>query len=341
MDIFIGLLEKEFPVFLVIPEFLYPKLFASISKDYSKNIVLINITKWSFSEFIYKYLIFFIERTKSGDHFHYPLNPLFMFHVFSKTSYSMSLCHSSNLPSFKAKSGGLILQRLSLKWAKNIDILNASLFDIFTESFPKYISKSTVTPGGTYIRKVNVKKDIEKDKFVFLSRLALGKGVETFIELVPQIDSYIKEKYSLSIPFHIFGDGILNQFVKERVDYLKQNGINISYGGFVAVETILPSTRCLFSMQGATNYPSRVIAEALSYGCNVIASDTGDTREFGELKGLFYYSTIDELFSAIDDVMNEKFDTKEIADEAVVRFSSEEYIDYFYRIFSENSCNQK
>ena len=90
-------------------------------------------------------------------------------------------------------------------------------------------------------------------------------------------------------------------------------------------------------MQEATNYPSRVVAEALSYGCNVITSDTGDTREFGELKGLFYYLTINELFSAIDDVMNEKFDTKEIADEAVVRFSSKEYIDYFYRIFSENS----
>lgn len=94
-------------------------------------------------------------------------------------------------------------------------------------------------------------------------------------------------------------------------------------------------------MQDATNYPSRVVAEALSNGCNVIASDTGDTRDFGELKGLFYYSTIDELFKSIDNVMNDKFKTNEIIDSAVVRFSSEDYINYFYRIFSEDNCKQK
>ncbi len=96
-----------------------------------------------------------------------------MFHLFSKTSYSMSLCHSSILPSFKSKSGGLILQRLSIKWAKNVDILNASLFDMFTQSFPKYITKATVTPGGTYLRKVNVGKNIEK---------ALKQSMKRFID---------------------------------------------------------------------------------------------------------------------------------------------------------------
>lgn len=261
-----------------------------------------------------------------------------MFHLFNKTHYSMSLCHSSTLPSFKSKSKGLILQRLSMRWAKNIDILNASLLHIFAHSFAKYISKASITPGGTYIRKINIKKNNEKNKFIFLSRLVPGKGVETFLELVPQINLYIKEKYSLDVPFYIFGEGSLKQFVIEKINSLKESGIDINYGGFVAVENILPSTKCVFSMQETTNYPSRVIAESLSYGCNVIASDTGDTREFGELKGLFYYLTINELFSAIDDVMNGKFDTKEIADEAVVRFSSKEYIDYFYRIFSENSC---
>lgn len=323
---------------MIIPKFLYPKLFENISEDYSKNIYLLNMNSWSFVKFIYQYTIFFIKNVKSGEHFHYTLNPLFMFHLFYNTTYSMSLCHSSNLPSFKTKSGGLILQRLSIKLANNIDILNQSLFDIFVNLFPKYTSKTSVTPGGTYIRRINIKKDIKKDKFVFISRLTLGKGVETFIELVPQINSYIKEKYSFNISFYVFGEGILSEFVIEKIIYLKKRDIDINYGGFVAVENILSSTKCVFSMQEATNYPSRVIAEALSYGCNVIALDTGDTREFGELKGLFYYSTIDELFSAIDDVMREKFKTKEIADGAVVRFSSEEYIDYFYRIFSENSC---
>lgn len=296
------------------------------------------MNKWSFIKFMYQYTIFFIKNAKSCDHFHYPLNPLFIFHLFNNTKYSISLCHSSNLPSFRSRSKGLILQRLSFKWSKKIDILNASLLEVFSHSFPRYTSKASTTPGGTYIRKINLEKNIKKDKFIFLSRLAPAKGVERFVELVPAIDRYMKEKYSFSISFFIYGDGILKQFVKEKVNSLKQDGINISYGGFVAVETILPSTKCIFSMQDATNYPSRVIAEALSYGCNVIASDTGDTRDFGELKGLFYYSTIDELFKSIDSVMNDKFKTNEIIDSAVVRFSSEDYINYFYRIFSENNC---
>ncbi|QKF58967.1 glycosyltransferase [Aliarcobacter lanthieri] len=324
-------------MFLVIPKFLYPKLFKNISKDYSKNIFLLDMNKWSFIRFIYQYGIFFIKNAKPSDHFHYPLNPLFIFHLFNSTSYSISLCHSSDLPSFKSRSGGLFLQRLSMKWAKNIDILNKSLFNIFAHSFPKYISKTSVTPGGTYIRKQDIKQDIKKDKFIFLSRLAYGKGVETFIKLLPQIDSYVKNKYSLAISFYIFGDGILKQFVKEQVDYLKQSGIDINYGGFVTAETVLPNTKCIFSMQDATNYPSRVIAEGLSYGCNVIASDTGDTREFGELKGLFYYSTIDELFRAIDNIIMDEFNINDIIDSAIVRFSSESYINYFYRVFNENN----
>lgn len=338
-DIFIGLVEKGYPVFLVIPKFLYPKLFENISQDYSKNIYLLDMDKWSFLKFLYQYSKFFIKNVKSGDHFHYPLNPLFMFHLFNNTTYSISLCCSVNIPNFKTKSGGYLLQRLSLNSSKNIDILNVRILDIFVKKFPNYISKTTLTPGGTYIRKINLEKKIKKNKFTLISRLIPEKkGIETYLEMVPQIHTYIKNKYSLVVPFYVFGEGVLKQFVIEKINSLKESGIDINYGGFVAVENILPSTKCVFSMQETTNYPSRVIAEALSYGCNVIASDTGDTREFGEIKGLFYYSTIDELFSSIDDVMNEKFDTKEIADEAVVRFSSKEYIDYFYRIFSENSC---
>lgn len=312
-------------------------LFENISKDYSKNIFLLDINKWSFLKLTYHFAKFFIKNAKAKDHFHYPLNPLFVFHLFSNTSYSISLCHSSNLPSFKSKSKGLIIQRTSLKWAKNIDILNASLFKKFSYAFSKYIPKSSITPGGTYIRKINLEKNIKKDKFIFISRLTKGKGVERFLKLAPEINTYIKENYCISVPFFIFGEGILNKLVKERVSYLKLTGMDINYGGFIAVETILPSTKCIFSMQDETNYPSRIIAEALSYGCNVIASDVGDTREFGKLKGLFYYSTTNELFKSIDEVMNKKFNIKEISDSAIVRFSSQNYIDYFYRIFNEDA----
>ena len=55
-DIFIGLVEKGYPVFLVIPKFLYPKLFENILEDYSKNIYLLDMDQWSFVNFLLKML---------------------------------------------------------------------------------------------------------------------------------------------------------------------------------------------------------------------------------------------------------------------------------------------
>lgn len=338
VDIFIGLVQKNMPVYLVIPSFLYIPLFEEIKEEYSKNIILLEINKWSFVKFCYKFFLFFIKKSRPGDHFHYPLNPLFFFHLFNKTTYSISFCHSSIIPSFKSKSGGLILQRLSIRWSRKIDILNISVFDSFVKKFPKYAKKVTVTPGGTYIRNIEIKEN-NRDKIVFLSRLVPGKGVDTFIELVQKIDKYLKNKYSLTIPFYIYGEGPLKEYVIEKTNELKGNNIDIIYGGFAKVSDIFPNSKCVFSLQDVTNYPSRVIAEALSYGCNVIASDTGDTKEFGNLLGLWYFSTIDELFEKIDFILENKFNSNEIINSANKRFTSEKYIDYFSQVFDNYDVN--
>src|SRR6185312_1644365 len=91
--------------------------------------------------------------------------------------------------------------------------------------------------------------------------------------------------------FRIAGYGPLQEHIAQRVAFLAGAGVPIAFIGYAAADALLPATAVVLSMQEVTNYPSRVVAEALMAGCAVVVRDTGDSREFGsDLPGLVYCS---------------------------------------------------
>jgi glycosyltransferase involved in cell wall biosynthesis len=118
--------------------------------------------------------------------------------------------------------------------------------------------------------------------------------------------------------------------------------VPIVFVGYADSEKLLASAAVALSMQEITNYPSRVIAEALVSGCAVIVRDSGDSRQFGnDLPGLVYCDCElkpTELAGQIEELVTRIMDdtkySKEISEAARQRFNSKAYIDYYRSIIS-------
>jgi len=81
--------------------------------------------------------------------------------------------------------------------------LNKTVLNEFVENNKSLKNKCTQTPNGTYFNS-NIENKINKKKckFVFISRLVNGKGVDKFLEIIPSIDKIVKTK-ELTPSFHI------------------------------------------------------------------------------------------------------------------------------------------
>jgi hypothetical protein len=97
----------------------------------------------------------------------------------------------------------------------------------------------------------------------------------------------------------------------------------------------------VLSLQQQTNFPSRVVAEALVSGCGVVVRDSGDSRRFGELPGLAYCrdpldaaDLAGAISALIRQVQGNPAFCREIRTAALARFSSPEYLRYFDALLS-------
>lgn len=336
VDIFKGLVEQGHDCYLVLPSFLKNRLLNELDVFFLNNVIYIDMNKWSYLAFCYKLYFLLIRSQGNETHFYYPLNPPFFLHLLNnKCSYSISFCHSSLVPKITLKSYGLTMLRLASIFAKNIDVLNQPILEEFLISNPWAKNKCSLTPKGTYVSKTGIGKIKEKyNKFVFMSRLIENKGVDVFIKLVPEINRILADMGIVNPSFHIAGEGPLSEYVIHEVKNLKAQDINIYYEGFCEPRDIFKDAICVFSLQNITNFPSRVIAEALCHGCHVIALDTGDTKNFGNLAGLHYldieYKYLNEIIKYI--ISFEAVVARRISTESIEYFSSKEYIDYFYNL---------
>lgn len=332
VDIYKDLVFQGKECYLVLPMFLKNTLLGNVDDFILSNVKFIKMYKWSYIFFCFKLFFSIVIKEKKGAHFHYPLNPPFFLHFFSKNTFSISFCHSSLVPKFTTESFGLTFQRMASSYATRIDILNKPVLDAFLAKNPWAYNKVSLTPKGTYVSIQKVKEDLfKKNEFVFMSRLVKGKGVESFLKLIPVVNK-IYEDYNLAKPsFKIAGDGDLREFVEAELLILNKININVEYCGFVDPDCIFKDALCVFSLQEKTNYPSRVVAEALSYGCNVIVLDVGDTRSFGNMEGLHYLNT---SYNNLESILLEisppdKKTAYKIAKNAKNIFSNSSYLDYF------------
>lgn len=336
VDIFKGLIEQGHDCYLVLPGFLKDRLLNELDDFFLAHVITIDMNRWSYLTFSYKLYFMLIRNSGYNSHFYYPLNPPFFLHILNKKcTYSISFCHSFLIPKITLKSFGLTMLRVASIFSKNIDVLNQPVLDDFLISNPWAKNKCSLTPKGTYVAKNGIDKIQEKsNKFVFMSRLIEGKGVDIFIKLVPKIHRILTEIGIANSSFHIAGEGPLIAYVVEEVEKLKTCNINAFYEGFCRPKNVFNNALCVFSLQDKTNFPSRVIAEALCYGCHVVALDTGDTKNFGNLAGLYYldieHKLLNEIIKCI--VSSNAVTSSIISKESIEYFSNKEYIDYFYKL---------
>lgn len=255
----------------------------------------------------------------------------------------MSMVDCTRVPALFGGTVASTWSWLSFFFAARIDVLSPSIFS----AMQRYSTapKMSLTPGGTYLLPPTVKVVCKVPTVVFLSRLIPGKGVEDFLNVLPEIWTKMRERSPRLVSFQIAGYGSLEPGVIARVAELADMGVPVSFVGYVTADELFSVSAVVLSMQDITNYPSRVVAEALMLGCGVIVRDTGDSRKFGDdVPGLLYCSAqLDarELASQIEllleCVLHESGFQDSVRSVASNKFSAGQYIDYFRGVIVNNA----
>ena len=167
-----------------------------------------------------------------------------------------------------------------------------------------------------------------------------GKGLELFLKLIPNIQNLMKCNSHIDLSFDIYGDGSLSNKIIYETSKLNRKGFKVKYHGYTDTKYIYEKTWCVFSLQEITNYPSRVVAESLLNGCEVVVLNSGDSSQFGSLCGLHYLqpdlANLNDVIMKL--VINQGFSdidyTTKIIKNAEFKFCSKDYINYYNDLIS-------
>ena len=341
-DIFTGLRRTGVDVFLVAPSSLVDQLKTDHQErmDVFSALLPVTMGEWSRLEFVRGFRKL-LRTLPPGGSFHYPLNCLWPLHLGRGDRVSMSVADCTNVPGPFAGKRTSVWAWLAFFFTARIDVLSPAIF--YAMRSYRAASKMSLTPGGTFLLPPPPVEARKSPTAVFLGRLVPGKGIDDFLDVLPDVWSLLRERALPGFTFQIAGYGSLKDHVAARVATLASAGTPIAFVGYAVAETLLAHSAVLLSMQEITNYPSRVVAEALMAGCGVIVRDTGDSREFGiDLPGLVYcrarldaQEIADQLAILTDRVVHIPAFSQEMRDAACARFSSARYIDYFRDVVSD------
>lgn len=342
-DIFRGLRQGGVDVRYVAPSSLTKQLIQDFepSADIRQNIVSIESGPgWSRLRFSLSFRRF-LNTVPHGSIFHYPLTCLWPLHLFRRDYITMSFLDCSSVPSLFNRKKTSAWAWLSLFFTRKSDILSPAIFAKLSDH-PRAPSMR-LTPGGTFLLPRLSDAGQRLPIVCFFGRLAPLKGVPDFFDVLPNLWLCLKGKVPDNFRFVVAGYGPLEDYVKERTEQAVRIGVPVSYIGFVKSNELLSRASVFLSLQEVTNYPSRIVAEALVSGCSVIVRDTGDSRSFGNrIPGLFYCGSAlspGELSLLIVNIVNDYSDdqmlTKLISESAVSQFGSLKYLEYFKNTFSK------
>ena len=346
-DIFTALVRSNRPVRYVAPSGLIEKLQADYPErsDIFPSMIPVPLAGWSRIGFI-KSFRRVLQSIPKGSHFHYPLNCLWPLHLLRGDRISMSVVDCTTIPTPFSKKQADVWHWLSFAFVKGIDVLSPAVFKATRK--PRLLDRITLTPGGTYLVPP-VQSTVQKlPQVVFLGRLVPGKGVEDLLLVLPSLWEQLQTRYGTACRFKIAGYGALQDTVAQKVAQLKTSGIPVEFAGYQEATPLLAESAVVLSLQEVTNFPSRVVPEALLAACAVVVRDTGDSREFGTgLPGLSYCAA--ELNAAelaglisnyVDQVTRSAPFRETVRAEAIKRFSSPDYIDYFATIIFDTSAQE-
>ena len=194
----------------------------------------------------------------------------------------------------------------------------------------------SLTPGGTFVVPPREPEGPKSPHVVFLGRLVPGKGLDPLLDALPATWALLRGRAPVELEFRIAGYGELGKQVRRRIDALVARGVPVRFVGYAEAHALLAPAAVALSMQEPTNFPSRVVAEALMAGCGVLVRNTGDSTQFGNLPGLAYcrpeldpQEMAQLLEGLIAAVTAEPGFRRRVRDAAIERFSSPAYITYF------------
>jgi glycosyltransferase involved in cell wall biosynthesis len=255
----------------------------------------------------------------------------------------MSVADCTNVPSLLSGTHTSIWTWISFFFAEKIDVLSPAVFSAMKGY--RTATHMSLTPGGTYVIPTASVDSAKLPLVVFIGRLVPLKGIEHFLDILPALWITLNKNSPFGFQFKIAGYGSLEGIVQSRVEQLADSGIPISFIGYSSSETLLNQAAVVLSLQEVTNYPSRVVAEALFAGCGVIVRDTGDSRAFGEgIPGLTYcqpkldaLQLADQISTLLKRVILEPGFAGKVRTAAIDRFSSADYIAYFQKLICVDS----
>ena len=335
-DIFTRLRRSGADVSLIGPSSLIDQLVAEHPErsDLVPSLLSVPMGGWSRPTFVRRYrrlLATLPRRTR----FHYPLNCLWPLHLGRGDRVSMSVADCTSVPSPRSRQRTSVWAWLAFFFVSRIDVLSPSIFAAMRGY--RAAAKMSLTPGGTFLAAAPGGERAKLPNVVFLSRLVEGKGIGDLLDVVGAVWAALRGRVPDAFRFQIAGYGPLEHAIAERIGALAKSGVPIEFLGYAAADRVLPAAAVLLSLQEVTNYPSRVVAEALMAGCAVIVRDTGDSREFGsDLPGLVYCDArldaqelAGQLATLVDRVLHTPGFAADIRRAAGARFSGDDYVDYF------------
>ena len=334
-DIFRGMRAEGQDVRLIAPSSLSKRLIGDHpdEPDLAGAVIPVPLDVWQPRAFIREYRRI-LRTLPRGSSFHYPLNCLWPLHLGrgDRISLSVADCVHTPRPTLSNRVDGWTW--LSFFVVDRVDVLSPAIFSNMKGY--RMARKMSLTPGGTFIETPPPSDAARQPIVVLVSRLVALKGIDDLLDVLPDVWRHIGNRARPGFAIRIAGYGPMEGHVADRVSALAQGGVPVEFVGYADAKALFPSVAVALSMQEATNYPSRVVAEALVSGCGAIVRDTGDSRQFGELPGLLYCAgkldaaeLADQIVALVDAVIQTPAFSTEIKDAALARFGGRSSVVYF------------
>jgi hypothetical protein len=336
-DVFTGLRRSGADVVLIGPSSLIDRLKSEHPdrQDVFGALLSLALPRWTRLGFIRRFAQL-LRGLPRGSRFHYPMNCLWPLHLGRGDAITMSMVDCTRVPSLLGGTVASAWSWISFYFVERIDILNPTMLEAMRNH--RAARRMTLTPGGTFLIPAPPSAVARAPTVAFLGRLVPGKGVEALLEILPALWAALLPGAPRGTSFVIAGYGSLESMVSARVQAMSNLGIPVRYLGYATAESLFPTCAVALSLQEPTNFPSRVVAEALTSGCSVVVRDTGDSRRFGnDLPGLTYCNAVLEPRSLAGilvpllkraTVAGASY-ADEVSTAARRRFNSQHYIDYY------------
>lgn len=342
-DIFRSLRAQGTDVVMIAPSTLTERLLADYDNppELASAMLSLDLPAWSRRNFVFGFRRL-LSTLPRGSRFHYPMNCLWPLHLGRGDWVSMSVTNCVKVPGPFAGNHTGLWTWLSFLFVERVDVLSPAILSQMARY--RMARKMSLTPGGTFVEALAPTGQPRRPTVVLLSRLIPKKGIDDLLDVLPQVWAALHACAPLGFGFEIAGYGPLQEQVVERVGALYRSGVPVSFVGYADAIELLSRSAVVLSMQEVTNYPSRVVAEALVLGCAVIVRNTGDSNQFGhDLPGVAYCAEAldpDELSHLILNLLTQVIADKEfsnkIARAANDRFCSNASIEYFRILLTED-----